>query len=380
MKLQEYQSKQIFSRFGIPIPKGKMVVSADEAANIAAELDKKVVVKSQVLVGGRGKAGGVKLASNPIEAQNVAEEILNLTIKGLPVKKLLVEEAANIEQEFYLAITVDRTAQKPIIIASAAGGVDIEEVAANTPEKIIKIHIEPLMGLMNHQVNIIAENFNFPQTQIKPLKDILSGLWNIFTTQNATLVEINPLVLTVEGTLLAVDSKVIIDDNALEMHPEIAHLREISEENPSEREARVNDLSYVHLGGDIGCLVNGAGLAMATMDLITAYGGKPANFLDIGGGANAKKVASALRIILAEGNIQSILINIFGGITKCDDVAKGILTAMDEIQSTIPIVVRLTGTNADEGLAILENTNMITAKTLDEAAQTAIELSKAGQQ
>lgn len=378
MKLHEYQSKNIFSKYGIPIPKGRVAATAQEAKQIAEELGGRIVIKSQVLVGGRGKAGGVKLANNPAEAQQLAEQILALEIKGLPVRKVLVDEASAIDQEIYFAITNDRAAKKPVMIASAAGGIDIEEVAAKEPEKIIKIHIDPLLGLREYQARDVAVGTDLPREYWKDFTKIAMALWNVYKETDATLAEINPLVITKEKKLIALDGKMMIDDNALFRQPELAEMRDTDEEVPAEIEARKYGLSYIKLDGNIGCMVNGAGLAMTSMDVIKLFGGEPANFLDVGGGADAKKVAAAMRIILTDKNVEAVLFNIFGGITRCDEVAKGILVAMDEVKPKVPMVVRLVGTNAEEGRKLLENANMITAETLADAAKKAVEAAKKG--
>ena len=372
MKLHEYQSKQIFARYGIPIPKGRVAATSVEARNIAEELGGRVVVKSQVLVGGRGKAGGIKLAKSPEEAAALASQILSMEIKGLPVRKVLVDEAARIEKEIYLGITNDRAARKPVMMASAAGGVEIEDVAKQSPEKIVKIHIDPLLGLRDYQGRDIATGIDLPREHWRLFGQITRGLWQAYVDNDATLAEINPLVITADNRLVALDGKMVVDDNALFRHPDLGEMRDLDVEAPSEIEARKFGLSYIKLDGNIGCMVNGAGLAMTTMDIIKLYGGSPANFLDIGGGANAEKVAAALRIILSDGNVKAVLLNVFGGITRCDEVARGILAAMAEIRTQVPMVVRLVGTNYEEGRKILQNAKMITADTLADAAQKSV--------
>ncbi len=375
MKLHEYQSKKIFSRFNIPIPKGRVTTTANEARQIADELGGRVVIKSQVLVGGRGKAGGIRLAKSSKESEEIASQILAMEIKGLPVRKVLVDEAANIEKEIYLGITNDRAARKPVMMASSAGGVEIEEIARETPEKIIRAHIDPLMGLRDYQARDIAVGIDLPRDHWRTFVQIARGLWEAYQGCDATLAEINPLVITTENQLLAVDGKMIIDDNALYRHPDLAEMRDLDVEEQSEIEARKYGLSYIKLDGNIGCMVNGAGLAMTTMDIIKIFGGEPANFLDIGGGAGADKVAAALRIILSDSKVNAVLINVFGGITRGDEVARGILTALDEIRTDIPMVIRLVGTNANEGRQILAEASMITAETLAGAAQKAVAIS-----
>ena len=376
MKLHEYQSKTIFSKYGIPIPKGRVATTAQEAKHIAEELGGRVVIKSQVLVGGRGKAGGVKVAKDAQEAEQLAAQILSMEIKGLPVRKVLVDEAAAIETEIYFAITNDRAARKPVMIASAAGGVDIEEVAAKTPEKIIKVRIDPLLGLREYQARDVAASIDLPRDYWKDFGKVANGLWQVYKETDATLAEINPLVITKDKRLIALDGKMMIDDNAMFRHADLAEMRDIDEEVPAETEARKYGLSFIKLDGNIGCMVNGAGLAMTSMDIVKLFGGEPANFLDIGGGAAADKVAAAMRIILSDPNVKAILFNIFGGITRCDEVARGILTAMAEVKPKVPMVVRLVGTNAEEGRKLLENAKMITAETLADAAKKAVAAAK----
>lgn len=378
MNLHEYQSKQIFSQYGIPVPRGRVAANSVEARQIAEELGGRVVVKSQVLVGGRGKAGGIRLAKKSEEAEELATHILGMEIKGLPVRRVLVDEAVSIEKEIYLGITNDRAARKPVIIASSEGGVDIEEVAARNPDRIIRQHIDPLLGLQEYQARDIAVAIDLPKDYWRQFISVAKGLWRVYTDNDASLVEINPLVITKEKRLLALDGKMVIDDNALFRRPEIAEKRDLDIEAPEEISARKYGLSYIKLDGQIGCMVNGAGLAMATMDIIKLYGGQPANFLDIGGGAGADKVAAAFRIILSDPNVCTVLINIFGGITRCDEVARGILTAIEEVKPKVPMVVRLVGTNADEGRRLLADANMITADTLAEAAEKAVAVSKEG--
>jgi succinyl-CoA synthetase beta subunit len=376
MKLHEYQSKLIFAEYGIPIPQGRVAATAAEAKQIAEELGGRVVIKSQVLVGGRGKAGGIRLAKNPDEAEELATQILGIEIKGLPVRKVLVDEAANIEKEIYLGITNDRAARRPVIMASSEGGVEIEEVARTMPDKIIKAHIHPLLGLKDYQARDIAAGIDLPREHWRSFGQIANGLWLAYKGSDATLAEINPLVITNDNKLLAVDGKMVLDDNALFRHSDLAEKRDLDVEAEAEIEARKYGLSFIKLDGDIGCMVNGAGLAMTTMDIIKLFGGEPANFLDIGGGASSEKVAAAFRIILSDPNIKVILINIFGGITRGDVVAKGILTAMDEVKPDIPMVVRLVGTNAEEGRQLLANADMITANTLADAAQKSVAAAK----
>jgi succinyl-CoA synthetase beta subunit len=383
VKLHEYQSKRLFAQYGVPIPRGDVATTPDEARDIAARLGGRVVCKAQVLVGGRGKAGGIRLAKDPNEAGRVAGQILGMNIKGLTVKKVLIDEAADIATEIYLGIVIDRSKRRPVVMASSEGGVEIEEVARTKPERIVKIAIDPFLGLQQYQGRELAFGIGLPKDLTRDFCKIAERLYNAFVGCDASLAEINPLVVTGNGKLLAVDGKILLDDNALFRHFELAEMRDADEETPEEQEARRHGLSYVKLDGEIGCMVNGAGLAMATMDITKLYGGAPANFLDIGGGAQADKVAGALRIILSDPNVKAVLFNIFGGITRCDEVAKGILEALREVPTEVPMIARLVGTNEEEGRALLASANMITAATLAEAAQKAVRaargLSCAGQ-
>lgn len=376
MKLHEYQSKRFFAKYGIPIPKGRVAANAEEAKHIAQELGDRVVIKAQVLVGGRGKAGGIRLAKSPEEAEELAAQILSMKIKELPVRKVLIDEAASIDKEIYLGITNDRSARKPVMMASSAGGVEIEDVARDAPEKIVKVYIDPLLGLRDYQARDIAAGIDLPRDHWRIFGQIANGLWQAYRESDATLAEINPLVITSEDQLLAVDGKMVLDDNALFRHPDLAEMRDLDVEDSSEIEARKYGLVFIKLDGDIGCMVNGAGLAMTTMDIIKLFGGSPANFLDIGGGASAEKVTAALRIILTDPNVKTVLFNIFGGITRGDEVARGILAAMNEVQTRIPMVIRLVGTNAEEGRQILSDADMITAETLADAAKKAVAVTK----
>jgi succinyl-CoA synthetase beta subunit len=378
MKLHEYQSKQIFAKYGIPIPRGRVAATANEAKSIAEELGGRIVIKSQVLVGGRGKAGGIRLAKDSDEAEEIATQILAMEIKGLPVRKVLVDEAANIDKEIYLGITNDRAARKPVIMASAEGGVEIEDVARQTPEKIVKIHIDPLLGLRDYQARDIAAGIDLQRDLWRSFGQIARGLWEAYTENDATLAEINPLVRTTDNRLLAVDGKMLIDDNALFRHPNLVEMRDLDVEAPAEVEARKYGLTYIKLEGSIGCMVNGAGLAMTTMDIIKLFGGEPANFLDIGGGAGSDKVSAALRIILSDPNVKAVLLNVFGGITRCDEVARGILEAIDQVNPDVPMVVRLVGTNAMEGRQLLSDANLETAETLVDAAKKAVSAARGG--
>ena len=376
MKLHEYQSKELFFKHGIPIPNGRVAENAEQARQIASELGKKVVIKSQVLVGGRGKAGGIKVANTPNEAEQVAEKILEMHIKGLPVRKVLVDEAINIAKEIYLGVVVDRAAKCATMMGSAAGGVEIEEVARTTPEKIVRVQIDPAYGLQEYQARELAFAIGIDKALVRDFVAIALGLYRSFIDTDASLAEINPLVVTAENKLIAADGKIVVDDNALYRHPHLEELRDIDEESLAEKEARKAGLSYVKLDGSIGCMVNGAGLAMATMDVIKFYGGEPANFLDIGGGAKADKVKAALDIILSDPNVKAVLFNIFGGITRGDEVARGIVEGLKGIKTRVPMIARIVGTNAEEGRKILASANMITAETLEEGAQKAVAAAK----
>ncbi len=378
MKLHEYQSKQLFAKHGIRIPRGRVAMTAAEAKSIAEELGGRAVVKAQVLVGGRGKAGGIRLANSPEEAEELATEVLGMEIKGLPVRKVLVDEAADIASEIYLGITNDRFHRCPVIIASVEGGVEIEEVARASPEKIVRVEIDPLLGLRDYQARNLAAALELPRERWGEFATIARGLHQTYLVTDASLAEINPLVITKSNGLLALDGKIVLDDNALFRHLDLAELRDIDEEAPSEREARKYGLSYVKLEGDVGCMVNGAGLAMATMDVIKHLGGEPANFLDIGGGAGPEKVAAALSIILADKNVKAVMYNIFGGITRCDEVARGILLALEGVSSEVPMVARLVGTNEEEGRRLLAEAEMITAASLLDAAEKAIAAAQGG--
>lgn len=379
MNLHEYQSKRIFAKYGIAIPSGDVAETPAEARAVAEKLGGPVVVKSQVLVGGRGKAGGIKLAKTPDEAEQMAEQILGMEIKGLTVKTVLVDEASAIATEIYLGAVLDRANRRVVLMSSSEGGVDIEEVAATTPEKIIKVSVHPFLGLRDYQARILAEGIGLPKEHAADFIKIARGLYEVFVEQDANLVEINPLVITEDNKVMALDGKIVLDDNALYRHPELQAMHDPSEDDPAEVEANEAGLSYINLDGEIGCLVNGAGLAMATMDIVKHFGGEPANFLDLGGGAGAEKVTQALGIILRDDRVKAVLINIFGGITRCDNVAKGFLEAINTIETDVPFVIRLVGTNDVEGRQILADANLknvITATSLSDAAQKAVAAAK----
>jgi succinyl-CoA synthetase beta subunit len=374
MKIHEYQAKEIFAASGIPVPPGEVATTVPEVVAIAEKYNKPVMVKAQVHVGGRGKAGGVKYAENTEAAHVLAQKILGMDIKGLTVKKVLVTTAMDILSEAYVGIILDRVTRKPVIMVSSAGGVDIEEVAAKTPEKIRKLYVDPIIGLRAFEARNLAYKLYRDINQVRQAADIIMKLYEIYWKCDASLVEINPLITTNTGQVIALDAKLNIDDNGLYRQKQIAAMRDLDAEDPAEVKAREADLSYVKLEGSIGCIVNGAGLAMATMDLVKRYGGEPANFLDIGGSSNPQKVVTAMQIILADPNVRAILINIFGGITRCDDVATGIVKAFAEFKPKVPVVVRLTGTNEKEAQKILAGVKLPSADTLDEAVKKAIQL------
>jgi succinyl-CoA synthetase beta subunit len=373
VNLHEYQAKELFARFGLPVLPGQVAASAEEARDIAASIGGTVVIKAQVLVGGRGKAGGVKLAHSPEEAFERAAEILALTIKGLPVRKVLVAQAAEIARELYLSIVLDRSRKLPLVMLSAAGGVDIEEVARTSPGKIVRMPI-PLEGLRSYQARALFQPLLEDPALVSQATHILLKLWRVYQEGDCSLAEINPLAITPDGRVLALDAKVILDDNAEFRHREWETWRDPDEETPAARLAREKGLSYVKLDGDIGCVVNGAGLAMATMDLIKHYGGEPANFLDIGGSSNPDKVTAALKIIAGDGGgrIRAILFNIFGGITRCDDVANGIVQSLEQSPLAVPLVIRLTGTNEELARKILSDHGLPATTSMDEGVRTVI--------
>ena len=377
MDIQEYQAKELLRKAGIPVPPGEVATTAAEAEAIAKKLGGTVVVKAQVHAGGRGKAGGVKLAKDATEAREHASRILGMKIKDLEVKQVLVTPAEDIASEAYLGVLVDRKGKAPLFMASPAGGIDIEEVARTTPEKLLKLHVDPRYGLLPHQAYWIAAFLYKDPDQIKQAARIVEQLWRVFSEAGASMAEINPLITTPKGEVKAIDAKISLDDNELFRHPEIEKMRDLSAEDPAETRARDANLSYVKLDGTVGCCVNGAGLAMATMDLVHYYGGEPANFLDIGGSSNPDKVVAALEIITADPNVKVILFNIFGGITRCDDVAKGILEAMRRINIKVPIVIRLTGTNEKVALEMLKEAGFTAYSSMDEVVKKAVELAGA---
>jgi len=374
VNLHEYQARELLRAAGVPTPEGDVASTPDEAEAIARRIGGTVVVKAQVHAGGRGKAGGVKLAASPAEAKEHASRILGMQIKGLTVQKVLVVPAADIATEAYVGLIVDRESQRPLLMVSPAGGIDIEEVAAKTPEKIFKLAIDPRYGLMPHQALGLGFKLYTDAAQARAAAKIMATLYAAFMANGASLAEINPLVTTPDGKVLALDAKVSIDDNELDRRPDLAALRDESAEAPAEVAARHAGLTFIKLDGNVGCVVNGAGLAMATMDLVKYYGGEPANFLDIGGSSNPEKVVNALRIITSDPQVKAILFNIFGGITRTDDVANGIKTALAEFPVKVPIVVRLTGTNEAEAVKILQGIGMTALSDMDEAVQKIVAL------
>lgn len=365
MKIHEYQAKKILRQYQVAVPSGTMVTTANQAEHVAAELGGKVVIKAQIHAGGRGKGGGVKLAANPEEVRQAASEILGMQLvthqtgpEGQKVKQVLVEKASDIEREFYLGITLDRAQSKPVVMASQEGGVEIEEVAVATPEKILKETVDPRVGLQAFQATRLAFGLGFEGKQVRQAISFILSLYRAYVAADCSLVEINPLVVTADGQLLALDAKIDIDDNALFRHPDLAKMHDVDEEEELEVEAAKYGLNYIKLDGNIGCMVNGAGLAMATMDIIKLSGAEPANFLDVGGGASAETVENGFRILLSDPNVKAILINIFGGIVRCDRVAAGVIEARKNIEVNVPIVVRLAGTNAEVAAEMLENSDM----------------------
>lgn len=375
MKIHEYQAKEILRRYNIPVQAGEIAHTPDEARTIAKKYGKAVVVKAQVHAGGRGKAGGVKFSPTPEKAGENAEKILGMDIKGSTVRKVLVTDAADIAKEFYLGIILDRASKTLTIMGSSEGGIEIEEVAKDTPEKIIKVQADPFLGLGDYQARELAFGMGIAPEKVNGFVTITKELYRAYTENDAEILEINPLILTEAGEWLALDAKMVFEDNAVSVrHKEAEGLRDLGEEQPAEDEARRAGLSYVKLDGNIGCVVNGAGLAMATMDSLKLYGGEPANFLDIGGGAKSDRVTAAIRIILSDPNVKAILFNIFGGITRGDDVARGIIDGLKAVQTDVPIVIRLVGTNSEEGRRILEEANLKSAETLMEAARKVVEV------
>jgi succinyl-CoA synthetase beta subunit len=382
MKIHEYQAKEVLRKFGVPTPRGVPCFTVDEALRAAQELGGSTwVVKAQIHAGGRGKGGGVKLAKSPEEVRQHASQILGMQLKtpqtgpqGQKVRRLFIEEGARIKKEYYVGMVVDRGSQRVVLMASSEGGMDIEEVAAKTPEKIHKVAIDPLAGLTDRDAEDVALKIGLPEKAVREARDLFKDLYRAFDETDASLAEINPLILTADDKVVALDAKLNFDDSALFRHPEIVALRDLDEEDPAEIEASKFGLSYIQLDGDIGCLVNGAGLAMATMDIIKLYGGAPANFLDVGGGASSEKVTEAFKIMLKNPRLKAILVNIFGGIMKCDVIAAGVVAAAREVQLRVPLVVRLEGTNVDLGKKILAESGLpiISGDNMADAAEKVI--------
>lgn len=382
MNLHEYQAKRLFAGYGIPVPNNVVIESAEQTDQALANLGgTRWIVKAQVHAGGRGKAGGVKLSDNPAEIKSIVTDMLGTRLvtyqtgaDGQPINQVLIEETCQIAQELYLGAVIDRASQRIVIMASTEGGVEIEKVAAQTPEKILKATINPISGLMPYQCRELAFGLNLTKPQIKQFSEIVTHLSRLFIEKDLSLIEVNPLVITTDGDLICLDGKINIDENALFRHPELTKLRDVSQENPSETEAKQWDLNYIALDGDIGCMVNGAGLAMATMDVIKLHGGEPANFLDVGGGATKDRVAEAFKLILSDSNVKGVLVNIFGGIVRCDLIAEGILAAVKEVGVEVPVVVRLEGNNSNLGKQMLNDSdlNVIAGNDLTDAAQKII--------
>ncbi len=382
MKIHEYQAKSILARHGVPVPRGEVAFNAAEAGEIARRLGGAVVVvKAQIHAGGRGKGGGVKLAKSPDEAERIASEMIGMTLvthqtgpEGKVVGRVLIEEGLQMQRELYLSLLLDRAAGKPVMMASAAGGMDIEEVAAKTPEQIVRVHLDPGVGMVPFEARRLGFGIGLDGPQVNKFVKLATALYNTFVATDASMVEINPLVVTQSGDLLALDAKMNFDDNAMYRHPDIRDLRDSTEEDPLEVEASKFSLNYIHLDGNIGCMVNGAGLAMATMDIIKLAGGEPANFLDVGGGANAEQIRNAFKILMSDANVKAVLINIFGGILRCDILAQGVVAAVKELGVRAPIVIRMEGTNVDEGKRLLRESgmNFTTADSMGEAAEKVV--------
>jgi len=379
MDLLEYQGKQLFADAGVPVPEGRYAATVAEATAAAGELGFPVVVKAQVQIGGRGKAGGIKLAKDESEAKAAAEAILGMDIKGLTVGEVWVERGSEIASEYYAAIVFDRSVKKPLVMFSRMGGMDIEAVADDHPEAIVRLHVDPLVGFQAYHGRRIAYESGIDEDVIKPVAAMLSKLYEVFIARDAMLVEVNPLIVTADREVIALDAKVTIDDNALGRQKTVAEMRDPSAEDPQEQMAKERGITYVKLDGDIGIFGNGAGLVMSTLDVVAQAGGKPANFLDAGGGAKAETIVSALEVLLSDPKVGAVLINIFGGITRCDEVANGLLTALDQLDTSVPFVVRLDGTNDEQGRQIIADANnpqIHPAKTMLEAADMVVELAE----
>jgi succinyl-CoA synthetase beta subunit len=388
LKIHEYQAKSVLARFGVPVPRGEVTFTAQDAAAIAERLGTAVVVvKAQIHAGGRGKGGGVKLAKSPHEAERIAKQMIGMTLvthqtgpEGRKVGRVLIEEGLQIERELYLSMLIDRAAGRPVIIASAEGGMDIEEVAATHPGKILREHIDPATGVVPFQGRKLAFAMGLEAGPAGKMVKVLESIYKAFVETDASMIEINPLILTKTGDLLALDAKVTFDDNALYRHPDLREFRDLSEEDPLEVEASKFSLNYIRLDGNIGCMVNGAGLAMATMDIIKLAGGEPANFLDVGGGANAEQIKNAFRILMADKNVKAVFINIFGGILRCDVLAAGVIAAVQELGVPVPIVIRMEGTNVEEGKRMLRDSglNFTTADSMNDGANAVVALAASG--
>ena len=386
MNIHEYQAKQLFQTYGIPAPASKQVTTVDEAVHATQEIPGKAwVVKAQVHAGGRGKVGGVKVAKNIDEVKQFSAQMLGSRLvtkqtgtEGLPIESVLIEATSAIKREFYLSVLVDRASERVMFVSSIAGGMDIEAVAEETPEKILTIIVDPAAGLQSFQSRQVAFSWSLQGAQVRALDKIMHGMYRLLLEKDASQIEINPLIETEAGEIIALDAKINFDDNAVALHPEILKLRDEGQEDEKENKAQEYDLNYITLDGSIGCMVNGAGLAMATMDLVKLKGGAPANFLDVGGGTNTEKVCEAFKLILSDTNVKAVLVNIFGGIVQCDIIAKGILTAVDEVHVTIPVVVRLEGTNAEKGRALLNDSDfgVVAADDLASAAEQVVALAK----
>jgi len=379
MDLLEYQGKQLFAKHGVPVPDGRPATTVPEAVEAAEELGYPVVIKAQVQIGGRGKAGGIKLAKDRHEAEEHATAILGMDIRGYTVHELYVEKASEIDEEYYAAIVFDRSAKKPMVMLSRMGGMDVEEVAETDPEAMRMLHVDPLLGLQDFHGRRLAFESGIAEDVVRPVGAMLAKLYDVFVREDATLVEVNPLLITKSREVVALDAKVTVDDNALYRHPDVAELRDLSAEDPQERMAKERGLTYVKLDGNVGILGNGAGLVMSTLDVVAQAGGEPANFLDAGGGSKAEAITSAVEVILSDDKVRAVLFNIFGGITRCDEVARGLIEAFEQIKPDVPFVVRLDGTNDKEGRALLAEAklpNVHTEATMLGAAEKVVELAK----
>ncbi|MDP6043931.1 MAG: ADP-forming succinate--CoA ligase subunit beta [Dehalococcoidales bacterium] len=385
MKIHEYQAKELLSRYDVPVPRGSVAKTAREAGETADQISQRVVIKAQVHSGGRGKVGGIRIAETPAEAEQIARELLGTKLvthqtgpEGLTINAVLVEEAIQAEKELYLGMLINTSAYAPMVIASEAGGMEIEEITTRNPAKILRQHFELVAGLLPYKARTLAYGVNLPTENIRPVTQVMAGMYRLFTEKDCSLVEINPLVTTTDGRLLALDAKINFDDNALSHHQDIVQLHDSSQEDPLEVEAGNTGVNYVKIGGNVGCLVNGAGLAMATMDMIKMVGGEPANFLDVGGGASEEQVAQALKILLADPNVKAAWINVFGGILRCDVVARAVVRVLEESKASVPFIVRMNGTNLQEAMRVLEESelNITFEADLVSAAEKAVAMAK----